>query len=188
MIGYNGLDDFFRIRESFHENIKGEIVYLDATSACRHFPSITLGCFPTVDLYDESACYSETKESLLPHTLEGDVPSRIDTNWIDPKCMYEHSSYADISNTNVPYVLEEKSDKSTMYSESTDWKTEPRDALKLTEDKPCCNAASETPQTTASMAEILDKRINCILGLTKRQLSQLENSGFHTVHYIKSYS
>lgn len=191
-MGYDGLDDLIgndRSREKFRENFKVDNIDFDATLACKQFPSISLGCFPTVELYDGPACYSQTTESMVPQILEGCIPSHIDVNWVDPKLKYQnlHSLYAEVSNVNAHYILEEKFDTSTMYSQSLDWKTEPRNALQLTEDKPCSNAGSDTQSTATSVAEILDKCINCIPGLTKRQLSQLENCGFHTVRYLKNY-
>ena len=46
----------------------------------------------------------------------------------------------------------------------------------------------ETQNTAAPMQDILDRSINCIPGLTKRQYSQLENCGFHTVGIVLDYS
>ncbi|KAL8471014.1 hypothetical protein ACS0TY_033547 [Phlomoides rotata] len=79
-----------------------------------------------------------------------------------------------------------------MYSESSDWNAEPRNASQLTADIPGSNASSETQVTAASVAEILDRCINCIPGITKRQLSLLENSDFHTLrkllqHFPRTY-
>ncbi|KAL8035027.1 hypothetical protein ABFX02_12G070400 [Erythranthe guttata] len=187
LIGCSGLDEFIGNRERFHENIKAQNIDFDATLACKQFSSITLGCFPTVDLYDGPAMYSQTTEPLVPEILEGCIPSRLDANWVDPKSLFQNldSFYTETSNVTDPYVLEEESDKSAIYSEPPDRKTEARNSLQMTADKPCSNGAS--------VAEILDKCISCIPGLTKRQLSQLENSGFHTLrkllhHFPRTYA
>ncbi|KAL0463478.1 UNVERIFIED_CONTAM: ATP-dependent DNA helicaseRECG, chloroplastic [Sesamum latifolium] len=154
-------------------------------------PFHCLRLLPTVELYDGPPCYSQITESLVPQILEGSIPSNIDANWVDPKCLYQNlqSLYSEMSNMNAPYILEEKVD---IHSQSPDWKMETRNALQLTADKPCSNTGSVTQQTATSVAEILDKRINCLPGLTKRQLSQLENCGFHTLrkllhHFPRTY-
>ncbi|KAL0380859.1 UNVERIFIED_CONTAM: ATP-dependent DNA helicaseRECG, chloroplastic [Sesamum angustifolium] len=196
-MGYSGLDELIgssRSREKFIENLKGENFEFDAALACKQFPSITLGCFPTVELYDGPACYSQITESLVPQILGGSIPSHIDANWVDRKCLYQNlqSLYSEMSNMNAPYILEEKVDDCFIHSQSPDQKMETRNALQLTADKPCTNAGSVIQQTGTSVAEILDKHINCLPGLTKRQFSQLENCGFHTLrkllhHFPRTY-
>ncbi|KAL0424639.1 UNVERIFIED_CONTAM: ATP-dependent DNA helicaseRECG, chloroplastic [Sesamum radiatum] len=196
-MGYSGLDELIgssRSREKFIENLKGENFEFDAALACKQFPSITLGCFPTVELYDGPACYSQITESLVPQILGGSIPSHIDANWVDTKCLYQNlqSLYSEMPNMNAPYILEEKVDDCFIHSQSPDQKMETRNALQLTADKPCTNAGSVIQQTATSVAEILDKHINCLPGLTKRQFSQLENCGFHTLrkllhHFPRTY-
>ncbi|KAL8463617.1 hypothetical protein ACS0TY_034321 [Phlomoides rotata] len=176
LMGYSGFDDLIgnnRSREKFRENLKVHNINFDPTLACKQFPSISLGSFPSVELYDGPTYYPQDTESLVPQIIEECIPSRIDANWVD-------------------YILEEKIDKSTMYSESSDWNAEPRNASQLTADIPGSNASSETQVTVASVAEILDRCINCIPGITKRQLSLLENSDFHTLrkllqHFPRTY-
>ncbi|KAG8366719.1 hypothetical protein BUALT_Bualt17G0108600 [Buddleja alternifolia] len=195
LMGYTGLIDDDRSREKFRENLKNGSVDFDATLACKQFPSISLGGFPTVELYDGPAGYSQTTESAVPQILEGCIPSHIDANWVDPECFYQnlHSLYAEISNTNASCIPQEKLKKSTMYSQSPDRETETQNASQSTVDKPCSNTESETEQSAISVAEILDKHINCIPGLNKRQLTQLENCGFHTMrkllhHFPRTYA
>ncbi|KAK4484164.1 hypothetical protein RD792_011385 [Penstemon davidsonii] len=195
LIGYSGLDGLIgneRSREKFRENLNGKSFDFNATLAQKHFPSITLGYFPSVELYDGTTCYSETTESLVPQILEGCFPSRIDANWVDPNCLYHtpDSLHAEISNTNASYLLDEKVEESTMNPQSSDWKTEIMDALQFTVSKPC--SIPETQETDISVAEILDKHISCIPGLNKRQLCQLENCGFYTLrkllhHFPRTY-
>ncbi|KAK4409698.1 ATP-dependent DNA helicaseRECG, chloroplastic [Sesamum angolense] len=146
-MGYSGLDELIgssRSREKFIENLKGENFEFDAALACKQFPSITLGCFPTVELYDGPACYSQITESLVPQILGGSIPSHIDANWVDTKCLYQNlqSLYSEMSNMNAPYILEEKVDDCFIHSQSPDQKMETRNALQLTADKPCTNAGS----------------------------------------------
>lgn len=170
-MGYSGFDDLIgdnKSREKFREAFKVHNIDFDLTLACRQFPSISLGSFPSVELYDGPSYYPQNTESLVPQILEGCIPSRIDANWVD-------------------YILEEKIDKSTMYSQSSDWNAEPRNASQLMVDIPCSNSGSETQLTAASVAEILDRCINCIPGMSKRQFGLLENSGFHTVCCLENY-
>ncbi|KAL3830796.1 hypothetical protein ACJIZ3_019598 [Penstemon smallii] len=197
LIGYSGLDGLIgneRSREKFRENLNGKSFDFNATLAQKHFPCIKLGHFPSVELYDGITCYSETTESLIPQIMEGCFPSRIDANWVDPNYLYHtpDSICAEISDTNASYLLEEKDEESTMNSQSSDWKTERMDALQSTVGKPCSISGPETQETDISVAEILDKHISCIPGLNKRQLSQLENCGFHTLrkllhHFPRTY-
>ncbi|CAA0817178.1 DEAD/DEAH box RNA helicase family protein [Striga hermonthica] len=194
LIGYNGLDDLIvndRFREKFCENLKLVNSDFDATSVCKKFPSITLGCFPTVELYDGPAYYSQTTDPMPPQILE-----ECDANCLDQECMYKdlHSLYAEISNMNASYrnasyIPEEKVEKPTTYSRLSVESTETTNTSQSTAD----NAVLEIQQAVSSVAEILDKSINCLPGLTKRQLSQLENCGFHTLrkllhHFPRTYA
>ncbi|KAL2546194.1 DEAD/DEAH box RNA helicase family protein [Forsythia ovata] len=193
LMGYNSLDDLFdnaRAREKLRENIE-----FDVSLACKQFPSITLGYFPTVELYDGTTHCSGSREPLAPENLKGYLPSPVDANWADPNCMYGPTDtlYAEISNINSSYLLEEKFKESPMYSRSPSLETEAGNDLQLTRGESCCSSSSQTQQTAVSVAEFLDKSISCISGLTKRQLSQLENSGFYTLrkllhHFPRSYA
>lgn len=196
LIGYNGLDELIgndRFREKFMQNFKVGSAEFDATLTCKQFPSISLGCFPTVELYDGPTYYTQTTDSLEPQVLEGFIPSHIDANWLDPNCIYKNldTSYAEVSNINADHILEEDVDSSTTYSQSLDCKTELRNSSELTADKSCSYDGSEIQLTAVSVAETLDKSIDCI-GLSKRQCIQLENCGFHTLrkllhHFPRTY-
>ncbi|XP_057765904.1 ATP-dependent DNA helicase homolog RECG, chloroplastic [Salvia miltiorrhiza] len=196
-IGYNGLDGLIGnniSREKFRENFKVGSAEFDATLTCKQFPSISLGCFPTVELYDGPAYNTQTTESLVPQVLEGCIASRIDANLLDPNFIYQNMEalYAEISNMNMHqhHILEDDVNKSTN-SQSHDLKTEPRNVLQLTADEPCSYAGSETQLPAVSVAVILDESINFI-GLSRRQNSQLEKCGFYTLrkllhHFPRTY-
>ncbi|KAL3654483.1 hypothetical protein CASFOL_004164 [Castilleja foliolosa] len=200
LMGYNGLDDLIgndTYKEKFRESLKAGNINFDATVASKKFPSISLGCFPTVELYDGPAYYSQTTEPTVPPILEECVPSHVDANWLNQECMYKdlHSLYAEISSINNPaFILEEKIEKSTTSSQLPDDKnTKARSDLKLTEVNTIGNAVPTIQVNAASVTETLDKSIDCLPGLTKRQLGQLENCGFHTLrkllhHFPRTYA
>ncbi|XP_073144522.1 ATP-dependent DNA helicase homolog RECG1, chloroplastic/mitochondrial isoform X2 [Henckelia pumila] len=197
-MGYKALDDLIaneRFREKFIENLKGHNVCFDPTLVHKQFPSITVGYFPTVELYDGAPCYSDTKESEVPQIPEGCSPSGVDANWVGPNCMIQapKSLCEKILNISAPYSLEEKFDESTLHSQSPYRKTETRNGLQLTTEEPCSSTGSEARQASLSVSQILDKHISCVPGLNKRQLSQLEKCGFHTLrkllhHFPRTYA
>lgn len=185
-MGYKALDDLIAnecFHEKFLENLKGHNYCFDPTLVHKQFPSLTVGYFPTVELYDGAPCSSDTKGSEVPQIPEGSSPSCVDANWVGPNCVAQAPSslYVDILNINAPYSLEEKFDESTLYSQSPNRKAKTRNGLQLTIEEPCSSAGSEAQQATLSVSQILDKHISCMPGLNKRQLSQLEKCGFHTV-------
>lgn len=196
LIGYHGPDGLIgngRSKEKFRGNFKVGSAEFDAPLTCKQFPSISLGCFPTVELYDGPAYYTQTTESLVPQVLEGCIPARIDANLSDPNSIFPNldTLCAEVSNMDVHHILEDDFDKSTTYSQSFDCKTEHINALELIADKPCSHAGSEIQLCAVSVAEILDQSIDCI-GLSKRQCSQLENCGFYTLrkllhHFPRTY-
>ncbi|XP_075522343.1 ATP-dependent DNA helicase homolog RECG1, chloroplastic/mitochondrial isoform X2 [Primulina tabacum] len=193
LMGYKALDDLIA-NESFHEkfleNLKGDNYCFDPALVHKQFPSITVGYFPTVELYDGAPCSSDTTESEVPQIPEGCNPSGVDANWV---AQAPSSLYEEILNINAPYSLEEKFDESTLYSQSPYRKVETRNGLQLTTEEPCSSAGSEAPQATLSVSQILDKHISCVPGLNKRQLSQLEKCGFYTLrkllhHFPRTYA
>lgn len=197
LMGYTGLSHLlgnYKFRGKFRKNVRIENVDFDATKICKRFPSVTLGYFPTVELYDGPACHYQTTELLVPQVLEGSIPSCIDANLIDLKNYQNtNSSHSEISDMSSPCVLEEDVDQSTVYPQLPGWKKETINDSQFTADTSCGNAGSENQQTAITVAEILDKHINSIPGLTKRQLSQLENCGFFTVrkllhHFPRNYA
>ncbi|KZV57888.1 DEAD/DEAH box RNA helicase family protein isoform 1 [Dorcoceras hygrometricum] len=199
-MGYKALDDLIA-NENFHEkfldNLRGDKFGFDPTMVYKQFPCITVGYFPTVDLYDGTSGYSETKESEVPQIPGGCIPSCVDENWVGPNCMGQASNslYEEILKTNAPpYSLEEKFDESTLYSQSPYRKTDTRNGLQMTtEEETCSSTGSEAQKATLSVSQILDKDINCVPGLNKRQLSRLEKCGFHTLrkllhHFPRTYA
>ena len=187
-IGYNGLDGLIGnniSREKFRETLKAGSAEFDVTLTCKKFPSISLGYFPTVELYDGPAYDTQASESLVPQVHEGCIPSHIDANLLDPNFIYQNleTLYAEVLNINRNHIVEDDFSKSTADSQPLDHETEvtePINTLQLTVDEPCISAGSETQLPAVSVAEILDESINCI-GLSKRQCNQLENCGFYTV-------
>ncbi|XP_042033793.1 ATP-dependent DNA helicase homolog RECG, chloroplastic-like [Salvia splendens] len=208
-IGYNGLVGLIGnniSREKFRETLKAGSAEFDVTLTCKKFPSISLGCFPTVELYDGPAYDTQATESLVPQVHEGCIPSHIDANLLDPNFIYQNLEmlYAEVSNINRNQIVEDDFSKSTADSQPLDHETqltanklqivevtEPINTLQLTVDEPCISAGSETQLPAVSVAEILDESISCI-GLSKRQCSQLENCGFYTLrklfhHFPRTY-
>ncbi|KAL1531935.1 DNA helicase [Salvia divinorum] len=198
-IGYNGLDGLIGnniSREKFRETFKVGSAEFDATLTCKKFPSISLGCFPTVELYDGPAYDTQATESVVPQVLERCIPSHIDANLLDPNFIYQNleTLYAEVSNTNRNQIVEDDFKKSTADSQPLHCETavtEPINTSQLTVDEPCSFSGSETQLPAVSVAEILDESINCI-GLSKRQCSQLENCGFYTLrkllhHFPRTY-
>ncbi|XP_051122239.1 ATP-dependent DNA helicase homolog RECG, chloroplastic isoform X2 [Andrographis paniculata] len=165
LMGYSCLADLIG-NHKFKEKLLEGNVNSDSTLICKRFPSITLGCFPTVELYNGPTCYSQTTELLEPQVLE------------------------DVSST---CVRNDVVDKPTMYSQSADCMKETRTKSEVMTDKFRSDAVSVNQQTAMTVAEILDGHIRGMNGLTKRQLHLLENCGFYTLrkllhHFPRTYA
>lgn len=158
-------------------NLKEE----DISSICKEFSSITLGSAPKLDLYDETASYSEA--TIISATKDFEQP------------FYDSSEVREVQNT----ISEARPSLSVDISSVTNF------TMKKDDSFPC----SLTPQSVSSIFEekldqvtredsqkkvglqsqsnltlnelSLDKSVNCIPGLTKKQYEQLDNCGFHTV-------
>ncbi|XP_058724494.1 ATP-dependent DNA helicase homolog RECG, chloroplastic isoform X2 [Vicia villosa] len=170
-------------------NLKEE----DISLICKEFSSITLGSAPKLDLYDETASYSEA--TIISETKDFEQP------------FYDSSEVREVQNT----ISEARPSLSVDISGVTKFTMEKDDSF------PC----PLTPQSVSSIYEekleqvtredsqkkvvlqsqsnltlnelFLDKSVNCIPGLTKKQYEQLDNCGFHTLrkllhHFPRSYA
>ncbi|EPS70282.1 hypothetical protein M569_04478, partial [Genlisea aurea] len=175
LVGYNGI-------HGFRESLEDENVDFDPALACKKFPSISFGCFPTVELYDGPSTNKETMD------LHDCATSRMDPNWLDPESIYLdlQSLYGgNISSGNSSSIVETKSESPEVNIESSSQKVE--------DNKPSRTAEMADDRASRSTVEILDKGIDCINGLTKRRRNLLESCGFHTLrkllhHFPRTYA
>lgn len=154
----------------------------DVSLACKRFPSIVVGSSPPVSLYDGTTDFCEVRnllategyEDFLSHSIgEEQMQNSLHKTWdsLDPAVQTssprEPNSYMlPLSPQPITLVSEEKLSQPITVEESVWFESE-------------MDAASTEP--------FLDRTISCIPGLRKRHCSQLEDSGFHTVCFIRNY-
>ncbi|XP_057970824.1 ATP-dependent DNA helicase homolog RECG, chloroplastic isoform X2 [Malania oleifera] len=174
---YNCLDELINNGRASKEsdiNLKEEMDDSDVSLACRRFPSIILGGSSLVELYDGATSWSE-----ISHILA--------TKWVDPDSLCE---------TWHPLYPTHRHVHSSSFGESTPQPLNVKndinpDLLVMTGEDSTMRL--ESKQNAASFELPLDKSISCIPGLSKRQCSQLEKCGFHTLrkllqHFPRTYA
>ncbi|XP_071926514.1 ATP-dependent DNA helicase homolog RECG1, chloroplastic/mitochondrial-like isoform X2 [Coffea arabica] len=188
LLGYDGIDD--SIDNELCEKCNGGKDDFDVSLACKRFPSISLGFFPPVELYDEATCSSMDEGLLASQLYQQFLANSSDPKLVDPDSLYETwtSLCPGREDGNSSSLTEH------MHSGSPTLKPKAGRNLEFHLDEPVsATTMLETQNTAAPMQDILDRSINCIPGLTKRQYSQLENCGFHTLrkllhHYPRTYA
>ncbi|CAK7326733.1 unnamed protein product [Dovyalis caffra] len=205
LMGYDGFRDLIEneAEKQFSGNAKDAMDDFDVSLACKRFPSIVLGSFPPVELYDES----EMNSLLAVTSLEGFLPNGMGVKCVDPDTIHEQwAAPHTLSNVNFSMPKELRDESSYITSEfreenmytSKELKGENFHSLPLyspdmtleTEEKLGHKIGMEEsttkvePESQVNVA-YLDKPISCLPGLSTRQRRQLENCGFHTVVEIR---
>ncbi|KAI4377493.1 hypothetical protein MLD38_015107 [Melastoma candidum] len=165
----------------------------DVSLARKKFPSIIVGNSLPVDLYDGS--------SYLPPTaspgFDGYFPDSGDSSWGLPSRLCESWSSLSLSLDEVDTVsgpsTEEIANSSFVNEADAPIVSGGLDNAVVIEDDLHDMVVAEKHSGSTSVQFLLDRPINCIPGLTKRQCSQLEKNGFHTLrkllnHYPRTYA
>lgn len=179
-MGYNSLHDLIENEQSQNDtNIMHMIDDFDLSMACKRFPSIHLGSSPLVELYEDEKC-----DNVLPTSKCA--------KWIDPNTLCERLAtlYPSLQDVDVDptSIREENSSTSPLYLPSFPLENEEKSDFQVYLEDKCVEEGPESKQADALFELILDKSISCIPGLGKRQCTQLENCGFHTVRRSLKHS
>ncbi|XP_061349248.1 ATP-dependent DNA helicase homolog RECG, chloroplastic isoform X2 [Gastrolobium bilobum] len=174
-------------------SLKDALDDLDISLICKRFPSITLGSAPQVDLYNAAETYSETTNILATEDFEQYFSDSSEARWVQntlsegwPSLYVNHSSL-------TSSALREKDSRSfplkphsmsSIYEEKLDQVTTEDSQKKV-------GLLSQSNLTPNEL--FLDKSVNSLLGLSKRQYQQLDNCGFYTLrkllhHFPRSYA
>ncbi|KAJ9549090.1 hypothetical protein OSB04_021633, partial [Centaurea solstitialis] len=197
--------------DSFDELFDEEKDVFDASLARKQFPSIILGQSTPVDLYDGSSDGPETSSVLTAEIYNELFHSSIGTEKVDPDVLHDSwGSIADEFNRSSFDKTESKSDQDNLGStcspsifqnEKPSSKEENSSALpsftksqnsqksdlQYAVDGSSVRGALQDQLATAPFELILDKSISCIPALSKKQCSQLENSGLPTIRKLLSH-
>ncbi|CAO2829959.1 unnamed protein product [Amaranthus hypochondriacus] len=180
MLGYNNLDGFVNGRTQ-----KTQDFFLEAR---KKFPSINVGSSPLIELYSDSAWHSQTKTYSPSISCEEFQPIATDGKWMIPVSLTKVCPSLNNSLPDTSFSCEEASIPAPTQFHS--------DSLK---DQQCVFADSEESLPPIVLNNdklsqlILDKPINLVEGLSKRQSRQLEDCDFHTLrkllhHFPRSYA
>lgn len=198
--------------DSFDELFDEEKDDFDASLARKQFPSIMLGHSRPVDLYDGSSDGPETSSVLTAEICSELFHSSIGTEMVDPDVLCDSwGSIADEFNQFSSDKTESKSDQGSMGSTCspsifrnekpssskeenssalpsfTKSQNSQKSDLQCAVDDPSNRGALQDQPDTAPFELILDKSISCIPALSKKQCSQLENSGLPTIRKLLSH-
>ncbi|CAK8570363.1 unnamed protein product [Lathyrus sativus] len=165
----------------------------DISSICKKFSSITLGSAPKLDLYDETASYSEA--TINSATKDFEQP------------FYDSSELKEVQNTlsearpSLPVDISSVTNFTLKKDDSSRCPLTPQSVSSIYEEKLDQVAREDSQkkvglqsQSNLTLNELfLDKPINYIAGLTRKQYEQLDNCGFHTLrkllhHFPRSYA
>ncbi|KAF9673989.1 hypothetical protein SADUNF_Sadunf10G0081100 [Salix dunnii] len=201
LMDYDGFHDLIKnetAEKQFRGNAKDAKDDFDVSLACKRFPSIVLGSFPPVELYDES----EINSLLAAKILEGFLPNVVGVTCVEPDTLHEQlaSPHTENVNSSLPnelrdessYILSEFREENTsiskeikeenfhslpLYSPGMTLETVEKIGPKIGMEEYATKVESESQVNVA----YLDKSISCLPGLSTRQRRQLENCGFYTV-------
>lgn len=168
MMGYGELPDLIENGDDAES--------FDVSSVCKRFPSIIVGSSPPVVLYDENMDLSEIEGVLTTTNDNVDLVSKSTSEYKStPKDVRKPPDSSDLSST------------SSSRSQSSYMRRMPSDEKILNQTVAPKKESSllEPPreEDATPLELILDRPISCVTGLTKRQLRQLEEVGFHTVRF-----
>lgn len=158
----------------------------DASLARKKFPSIIVGNSPSVDLYDGSSYFPPTASpgfnGYFPDSRDSSwgLPSRLCESWSSFSLSLDEvdtaSSLSTVEIVDLSFVDEAEDLVATGRSDDT--------VVQVEDFGDTVDAEVHSSGTLVEF--LLDRPINCIPGLSKRQCSQLEKNGFHTVGHRKS--
>lgn len=194
LMDYDGLHDFIDNggdkKNSCMNHIDAKDEF-DESLACKRFPSIILGSSPKVELYDEAAC-SEFSRVLATQSCEGFLPNAIGAQWIQESSSQTWPSVSPEPPSDALSSLTEDCYE-TLSSQPFPLETPKKSNSSVTVEESSIEVGPELPPDAAAIELFLDRSINCIPGLSKRQCRQLENCGFHTLrkllhHFPRTYA
>lgn len=173
--------------DGFDELFNEEKDDFDASLIRKQFPSIMLGQSTPVELYDGISDGTEKSNVLTEETCSELVHTKV----VDPNMLYDSwGSVANEFNQFSSNEIESISDKSSpgptfspsifQIDKSSSLKEEISDLQHVFDGTSNGGAVKDQPDTTP-FELILDKSISFVPALSKKQCTQLENCGFHTV-------
>lgn len=183
-MGYDGLrdlDDNGRPAKQSDLHLKDAKDEFDESLACKRFPSIALGSSPQVELYDETACWSDMSNLLATQNCEGFVSNSIAAEWVQESSHEMWSSPSPTLPSVTTSTLREEASNEPSSCQPMALETIKKSDCSVTVEKSSIKVGPESPVNAASAGLSLDTSISCIPGLSKRHARQLENCGFNTV-------
>ncbi|XP_028776611.1 ATP-dependent DNA helicase homolog RECG, chloroplastic isoform X2 [Neltuma alba] len=175
-------------------NLKGEVDEVDISMVCKRFPSIILGRASQVALYDGTTSLPEITSILETVDLEQYFSNSSEARWVqNPVSEAQPSAYANHSGVKSSSVRKEDSYTCPLSPHSTSSIYEEKLDHPVTKENSCGKAGLQSHFNLTPNELFLDKSINCIPGLSKRNCQQLENCGFHTLrkllhHFPRTYA
>lgn len=222
LMGYGDLNDLFGNESAPTISGMNQTATVgDFNFARKRFPSIILGQSPKVKLYDENTHIPERIDLLAGQIHKDFPPTAVSAMWANPDSFYEswpsmasiHNLESLSSNSEDNFNVSASLDSQTLETDSVSgssgtgeiWLSEAaslrvaKSSSSKVEPKldrePFVDDATtlENQQTTSSVDLFLDKPISFIPQLSKRQSSQLENCGLHTLrkllhHFPRTYA
>ncbi|XP_031401073.1 ATP-dependent DNA helicase homolog RECG, chloroplastic isoform X2 [Punica granatum] len=186
-----GAADFFDKEWTEPQSDASLKVEFDASAACKKFPSIIIGSSRRVELYDGGSGSVQGREEVLSDSMGESwaLPARFCEQWSSlPLHLQEVNSSSE--------VLEIDGKVDTLLSDNS-VKTEIErladDPAEVEEQLTKATASPSSTSDVTTVEVLLDQPIGSLRGLSKRQSSQLEKLGFHTLrkllhHFPRTYA
>lgn len=153
-------------------NLEDSVDDFDISLIQKRFPSITLGSAPQVDLYDGTTSNSEATiisatEGFEQNFYDSSEARQVQNTLSEASWPFDRSS--------VTFSASRKDDSFPLTSQS-------EETLDEVTREDSQNKVGLQSQSNLTLNELsLDKSVDCLLGLTKRQYQLLDNCGLHTV-------
>lgn len=184
-MGYDDIPDLNERTEKQSAMSFKDGIDFDVSLACTRFPSIVVGSSPPVSLYDGTTDFcdmtnllaTEGYEDFLAHSIgEEQTHNSLHETWdsLDPT----------VSSVQTSSPREPNSHMLPLTPQPNTLVTEEKFSQPVTVDDSVW-LVSQIDET--SIEPFLDGTVSCIPGLRKRHCHQLEDSGFHTVCFIRYY-
>ncbi|XP_004498302.1 ATP-dependent DNA helicase homolog RECG1, chloroplastic/mitochondrial isoform X3 [Cicer arietinum] len=165
-------------------NLEDSVDDFDISLIQKRFPSITLGSAPQVDLYDGTTSNSEATiisatEGFEQNFYDSSEARQVQNTLSEASWPFDRSS--------VTFSASRKDDSFPLTSQS-------EETLDEVTREDSQNKVGLQSQSNLTLNELsLDKSVDCLLGLTKRQYQLLDNCGLHTLrkllhHFPRSYA
>lgn len=185
-MGYGSIKDLIeqeKMQKESSVDTDGMVENFDFTLAHSRFPCITLGDSSVIELYNEVPGQQQRMNPLIPESYKNYLPFSIGGNWTEANGIGGALQFIGdpISNLCAPTLSSSSSYMLLYDSQVENINSETKSDAPVNGKKSLTAGCINSLDTTKLTEPILDKTVRCLPKVSRRQCSQLEDSGFPTV-------